>query len=148
MSDITKESVLKAVNNAISGFDFEYGPINDYHGSDVICEFAGCDRKALYYINSPVYDNRFNTVYTYACVLHVTVQTLVIAAKFVDKELDQHYCAICESSAYACDCTPEEALALERKSEEVSFNTCRICLCDMSEHNWEIHNAEMRAETL
>jgi hypothetical protein len=143
-----KDSILKAINKTLSMFDFEEGLVTNYMGDYTECEFAGCDRKAMYYVNSPVYDNRYNTVYTYSCAIHVGHQTLEIAAKWVDKELDQHYCAVCESRAYACDCEPLKAIGIQRKAEKVSFNTCRICLCDMSEHNWEIHNAEARAETL
>jgi len=31
------------------------------------------------------------------------------------------------------------------KDEGLSYDTCPICLCDRSEHNWEVHTAEMKA---
>jgi hypothetical protein len=31
------------------------------------------------------------------------------------------------------------------KDEGLSFDTCPVCLCDRSEHNWEAHLAEMKS---
>jgi hypothetical protein len=147
-----KASVIKGITESLNQFDIEFGPVTDYNGNANECEFAGCERNAMYTINSPVYDGRYNTVYGYACEIHVGAQTLVYAAKYVDRELDNHNCAVCESSAYACECDYLEAIGMKEakekvneQGEKISYNTCRICLCDMSEHNWEAHYAEMKA---
>lgn len=34
----------------------------------------------------------------------------------------------------------------DEQERQLTFNTCRICLCDMSEHNWEAHVQEMKAD--
>ena len=30
------------------------------------------------------------------------------------------------------------------QDEDLSYNTCPVCLCDRSEHNWEVHTAELK----
>jgi hypothetical protein len=30
------------------------------------------------------------------------------------------------------------------KDEQLSYDTCPVCLCDRSEHNWEVHTAELK----
>ncbi len=141
-----KDSVIKAVNATLNQFDMEYGPVTDYNGSATSCYFVSCERQAMYYINSPVYDNRYNTVYTFSCAVHIGQQTLEIAAKFVEKALDQRNCAVCEATAYCCDCGELEAIGakVERK---VDSKHCFICGSDGSEHNWEAHVAEMKASS-
>ena len=140
----SKSEILNAINKTLGQFEFESGPITDYAGYEVTCELAGCDRTAMYYINSPVYDGRYNTIYTYACVLHVGALTLTTAAKWVEKELDQHYCAVCEASAYACECDPKEAIGVKRKIERKASGICSVCGGE-TEHDWETHVAEMKA---
>ena len=52
-----------------------------------------------------------------------------------------------ERKTYQEDMEAERKEAEERSNSGLSFNTCRICMGDVSEHNWEAHTAEMRAES-
>lgn len=91
-----------------------------------------CD-STLYLLSS---QQRVHLGWTYACKEHLASSLFRFATEIEERLLEQRYDEWNDKMA------EEER---NERSEEVSFNTCRICLCDMSEHNWEIHNAEMKA---
>jgi len=112
------------------------------------CEFKGCERDATIEIETPDNAKFRDMQWTVSCKYHVGFMVAEFAAKSIERDMDSFYCATCETHAYCCECSDED-LNTKRKEEDdqISFNTCRICLCDMSEHNWEIHNAEMKAQS-
>ena len=134
-----KASVLKGVMAVFEGFDIEFGPVKDYKNYDVLCEFSGCERVCDYYINSPVYDTRYNTVSLYSCGNHVGQMTLRVASEFVEKQLDSQYCKVCEARGFTCNCDSLDSTIGERKVQH-----CYICGGE-GEHDWEVHVAEMKA---
>ena len=138
------ESVIKGITDMLKTFEFEMGEVTSYDGNHTSCDFVGCDRQANYYINSPVYDNHYNTVWGFSCEIHVGVLTLQYAGKFAEKKLDEEYCKVCEASAYACDCNHLEAIGAKRKVERKAYGICAVCGGE-TEHDWEVHVAEMKA---
>ena len=63
-----------------------------------------------------------------------------------EAEIGEFVCPICNADYDSVVDLGSHMIELHKTHDiEVSFNTCRICLCDMSEHNWEAHIAEMRA---
>jgi hypothetical protein len=59
--------------------------------------------------------------------------------EFSDEELEKLENDASEDSAQ------QEAAFAEDEARYYAEQICKICGCDKSEHNWEIHAAEMRA---
>lgn len=63
-----------------------------------------------------------------------------------EAEVKEFVCPICNADYDSVVDLGKHMIDIHHTHErEISFNTCRICLCDMSEHNWEAHLAEMKA---
>ena|SRR5215467_3848730 len=104
--------------------------------------------------------------WSYTCDRHFEKLVLDFAATMQNKALDVEYdhwteeqqrkaAFDCEECGGSLDSSGEPhdheiVWHEEPKDDElgvaISYDTCRICMCDRSEHNWEAHTAEMRAE--
>lgn len=109
-----------------------------------------CD-DSLFYLSAV--DYKVHGGWTYACTRHLPLVSFgfleSIEEKRLNSEFDEwndqqviaHACNICEEIFDS----ESEADSHALKEHGISYSTCPICLCDTSEHNWEVHTMEMKA---
>lgn len=116
-----------------------------------------CDNN-LFFLTAV--DSKEHGGWTYCCSRHLPQSSLAFMADIEKRRLDRDFDVWSDKQAEAerkrienahkaciitnvCTCGKSEEE--EEEEVEISFSTCRVCLCDTSEHNWEIHTQELRA---